>query len=137
MKRINSLALPAALCFFVWVFPGAPVSSFARSNPVPSSQQPQPQQPVPQPPKTQQQPAQQQPNTPQAETPNQNQQQTVMLTGTIVQKKGQFVLQDSGRTYKLDAQDQAKKYENRKVRVMGTLNTASRTLQVTEIKPAT
>jgi uncharacterized protein YdeI (BOF family) len=116
MNRTSSLALAAALCFLLWSFCGGPATSFALISSRLAVQQPT--------------------NSSQADISNQSQQQMVMMTGTIVQQNGQFVLQDSGKTYKLDVGGDAKKYENKKVRVMGMLDTASNTIHVTKIKPA-
>ena len=135
MGRIYSLAFTAILGVFVWTLPVASTAVAVNYAPQ-NTQQQQSQEQQPQPSNTQQQPAEQQPATPQAENPDQTQDQTVMLTGTVVQQNGQFVLQDSGKTYKLNDQNKAKKFENKKVRVMGTLNGATNTVQVTEIKPA-
>jgi hypothetical protein len=51
------------------------------------------------------------------------------FTGTILKSRDKYVLQDAtgGNTYDLDHQDQLQKYENKKVRVHGTLD-ASGTL---------
>ena len=38
-------------------------------------------------------------------------------------------------TYHLDDQAKAKKYEGKKVRVTGTLDTQSNTIQISEIEP--
>jgi len=60
------------------------------------------------------------------------------VTGKIVKSNddGKYVLVDSsGTMYQLDDQDNAKKYEGKKVMVTGSLDSSSSTIHVTRIKP--
>jgi len=62
---------------------------------------------------------------------------TQTYSGTIVKLDDQFILEDmaGNMTYHLDDQAKAKKYEGKKVRVTGTLDTQSNTIQISEIEP--
>lgn len=67
----------------------------------------------------------------------QAQQQPVQkFQGTIVKSKDKYILQDktSGATYQLDNQDKAKKFAGRDVRVTGTLDPSTNTIQISDIQ---
>lgn len=67
----------------------------------------------------------------------QAQQQPVQkFQGTIVKSKDKYILQDktSGATYQLDNQDKAKEFAGRDVRVTGTLDPSTNTIQVSDIQ---
>jgi len=82
-------------------------------------------------------PGQQQPG----QTPEQSAQPTPdsqaqsgvqVFTGTIVKSGDKYMFQDagSGATYNIDAQDQVKQFEGKKVRVHGTLDPSTKTIHV-------
>ena len=67
----------------------------------------------------------------------QAQQQSVQkFQGTIVKSKDKYILQDkmSGATYQLDNQDKAKEFAGRDVKVTGTLDPSTNTIQVSDIQ---
>jgi len=67
----------------------------------------------------------------------QAQAQTVQkFQGTIVKSKDKYILQDktSGATYQLDNQDKAKKFAGRDVKVTGTLDPSTNTIQISDIQ---
>lgn len=67
----------------------------------------------------------------------QAQQQPIQkFQGTIVKSKDKYILQDkaSGATYQLDNQDKAKEFAGRDVRVTGTLDPSTNTIQVSDIQ---
>jgi uncharacterized protein YdeI (BOF family) len=54
-----------------------------------------------------------------------------VFTGTIVKSGDKYVFQDSGgATYDIDAQDQVKRFEGKKVRVHGTLDPSTKMIHV-------
>jgi uncharacterized protein YdeI (BOF family) len=55
-----------------------------------------------------------------------------VFTGTIVKSGEKYVFQDStsGNTYDIDAQDQVKQFEGKKVRVHGTLDPSGKMIHV-------
>jgi uncharacterized protein YdeI (BOF family) len=56
---------------------------------------------------------------------------TQVFTGTIVKSGDKYVFQDSsGATYDIDAQDQVKQFEGKKVRVHGTLDPSGKMIHV-------
>lgn len=58
------------------------------------------------------------------------------FTGTVSEEGGSFVLQVSENTkYKLDAQEQAKRYEGQRVRVTGTLESDGEIIHVDRMEP--
>ena len=59
------------------------------------------------------------------------------FNGKIVKSKDQLVLKDStsNTTYKLDRQDLASQYENKDVKVTGTLDSSDNTIRVSTIEP--
>ena len=59
------------------------------------------------------------------------------FNGKIVKGKDQLVLKDStsNTTYKLDRQDLASQYENKDVKVTGTLDSSDNTIRVSTIEP--
>lgn len=64
------------------------------------------------------------------------QQATQKFQGTIVKAKGKYILQDkaSGATYQLDNQDKAKQFAGKEVKVTGTLDPSTNTIQVSDIE---
>jgi len=67
----------------------------------------------------------------------QAQQQPVQkFQGTIVKSKDKYILQDktSGATYQLDNQDKAKEFSGRDVKVTGTLDPSTNTIQISDIQ---
>lgn len=72
-----------------------------------------------------------------AQSQAQAQQQPVQkFQGTIVKSKDKYILQDktSGVTYQLDNQDKAKEFVGRDVKVTGTLDPSTNTIQVSDIQ---
>lgn len=118
----------------------SPSGSQAQQNQNQPQQPPDTQAPEPQQPKTSQSPSQTQ------QTPDQgrgsqgaNQSQTndpsagaTEFIGTIAKQGNKYVFQDaaSGQTYDIDHQDQVQKFEGKKVRVHGTLDSATKTIHV-------
>jgi len=73
----------------------------------------------------------------QAQAQAQAQQQPVQkFQGTIVKSKDKYILQDktSGATYQLDNQDKAKEFAGRDVKVTGTLDPSTNTIQISDIQ---
>jgi hypothetical protein len=54
------------------------------------------------------------------------------FTGTVVKAGDKYVLQDSasGTSYDIDHQEQVKQYEGKRVRVVGTLDPATKTIHI-------
>jgi hypothetical protein len=76
------------------------------------------------PPTAQQQPATAQSDPSQADQ-SKNKEKALVVTGTIVKNGSDFVLKDAkGTIYRLDAQDKAAPFENKSVKVTGTLQPA-------------
>jgi uncharacterized protein YdeI (BOF family) len=67
------------------------------------------------------------------------QKQTQTFMGQITQSNGQYILRDSASnvSYQLDDQNEAKKFDGQKVKVTGTLDSASNTIHVEKIEAAT
>src|ERR1700682_5148122 len=126
-------------------------SSLLAQEPAPQTQQPMPesqQPPQQQPPTAKQTPdssAQQTPQQPADQTHSgQAGQQTSdpqaqsdsasgqSFTGTIVKQGDKYMLQDaaSGTTYDIDHQDEVKKFEGKKVKVHGTLDSTGKKILV-------
>jgi uncharacterized protein YdeI (BOF family) len=126
-------------------------SSLFAQEPAPQTQQPMPesqQPPQQQPPTSTQTPdssAQQTPQQPADQAPSgQAGQQTPgtqtqsnaasgqSFTGTIVKQGDKYMLQDaaSGTTYDIDHQDEVKKFEGKKVKVHGTLDSTGKKILV-------
>jgi len=97
-----------------------------------SAQKPKPvPEPLPPPDKGVPQPDPQQPPAPQA--PEQNQVQT--FTGKIVKAGDSFVLKvSSDKTYQLDSQNGLGTYEDKDVKVVGTLDSGNNTIHVSKIE---
>ena len=76
---------------------------------------------------------------PQSSQTSTNSQQSARSFEGKIQKSGdKLVLQDSASqtSYQLDDQDKAKQFEGKNVKVMGTVDSASNTLHVIDISPA-
>lgn len=100
-------------------------SQMQNPRPVPEPLPP-PDKGIPQP-----EPEQKQPVPPSADekTPSQT------FTGKILKDGDKYVLKASGNnTYQLDEQSGAKQYEDKEVRVVGTLDKGSNTIRVTKIE---
>ena len=91
---------------------------------------PPPDKSIPQP----DQPAAQPPNPQGAQSsPSQSQSQT--FTGKIVKDGDKYVLKGAGNTsYQLDDQSSVKQYEDKDVKIVGTLNAGSNTIRVVKIE---
>jgi hypothetical protein len=70
--------------------------------------------------------------------PQQSQEQNAQIfTGKIVKSGSKFMLRDSSnKTYQLDDQEKAKQFQGKSVKVTGTLDESTETIQVTAIEPA-
>ena len=56
---------------------------------------------------------------------------TQTFSGTVVKQGDKYVLKDdSGKTYDIDHQDEVKKFDGKRVRVQGTLDTSTNTIMV-------
>jgi uncharacterized protein YdeI (BOF family) len=80
----------------------------------------------------QQQPGQTPDQSAQPAPDSQAQSGVQVFTGTIVKTGDKYMFQDagSGATYNIDAQDQVKQFEGKKVRVHGTLDPSTKTIHV-------
>lgn len=83
--------------------------------------------PVPQP----DQPSDQQANPP--ADPHSEQTPTESFTGKLVKDGGRYCLRSGSKTYQLSSQDGLQKYENQAVRVVGSLDSRTDTIQVLKI----
>jgi cytoskeletal protein RodZ len=149
--RIQSLSLLATLAIVVGMISWGGALN-AQTTPSSSADQQQPQTQPPDTPPTQQSPqtqptpspdappATQQP--PDAQAPDQAQAPSSKATkpaatdsqtfsGTIVKSGEKYVLKDdAGHTYDIDHQDDVKKFEGKRVRVQGTLDSTGKKIQV-------
>ncbi len=125
-------------------------SSLLAQEPAPQTQQPMPesqQSPQQQPPaaqapdssaqQTPQQPSDQAPSGQAGQQRSDSQAQSdsasgQTFTGTIVKQGDKYMLQDaaSGTTYDIDHQDEVKKFEGKKVKVRGTLDSTGKKILV-------
>jgi uncharacterized iron-regulated membrane protein len=144
MKSHTLLRLVGLLTLLICVA-GIPLYGQQAQQPTtqePTAQQPATQEPTAQEPATQeptaQEPATQEPaaQSPDSMSPESNQsQRTQMFMGKIAKSKGDLVLKgDAGTLYKLDNADQAKQWVGKKVKVTGTLDTATNTIHVANIE---
>jgi len=98
----------------------------AQQTAPPSQQQDPAQRPA-----QQQQPGQTPDQSAQPAPDSQAQSGTQVFTGTIVKSGDKYVFQDSsGATYDIDAQQQVKQFEGKKVRVHGTLDPSTKMIHV-------
>jgi hypothetical protein len=101
-------------------------------------QKPQPApQPLPPPDKSIPQPDQPaaQPPNPQGAQSSPSQSQSQTFTGKIVKDGDKYVLKGAGNTsYQLDDQSSVKQYEDKDVKIVGTLNAGSNTIRVVKIE---
>lgn len=68
--------------------------------------------------------------------PQQKPNKAETFTGTLTKSRtGSFVLQVGGTTYRLENASEASKYLGKRVKVTGSLDTASETIHVTSIQP--
>jgi hypothetical protein len=76
--------------------------------------------------------------TPQAATQQKPQAQSKTFTGTVMKDGEQFVLSNAGNktSYVLDDARKAGQFEGKKVKVTGTVDTASNTIHVETIEEA-
>ena len=114
MKRIKGLIVTATLASIGWVVPATAIPTAAVGPQTSSAQKP----------------PREQPSQPPAGLQGENQRQTVMLTGQIQQQNGEYVLSDSGVNYRLDPQGKVKRFDGQKVKVTGTLETATNLVHV-------
>lgn len=57
------------------------------------------------------------------------------FTGVIAKESGEFVLKVGSTTYRLDDQSAAAQFEGKRVRIRGTPDPSTNTIQVQEIEP--
>lgn len=68
---------------------------------------------------------------PQSDAANGAGSDTQVFSGTVVKAGDKYVLkEDSGHTYDIDHQDEVKKFEGKRVRVQGTLDSANNKIMV-------
>lgn len=74
--------------------------------------------------------------SPAAFAQQQAQQPSQEFQGTIEKQQAKYVLEDkaSGATYQLDNQDKAKEFADKDVKVTGTLDPSTNTIEVSEIQ---
>jgi len=128
MQRWTPLLITLMLMLGIALFAQQPASA---PDQQPSTQQPnQPAQPpAAQPQSPQQPPDQTAPTTDSSASAQQPSGQT--FSGTIVKSGDKYVLQDDkGTTYDIDHQDVVKKFEGKKVRVVGTLDSTGKMIHV-------
>lgn len=113
MKKVGILAVLLALGLLVGVTRSTSVRAFAGNSATIAQQE-------------------------QAPPSSENKQDAQTFTGKIAQVDGHFVLQDSSSNtnYKLDNEDKAKQYDGQKVKVIGTLDSSSNTIHVSDIEPS-
>jgi hypothetical protein len=110
MKKVNLLVMLVALGVIAWAVPAASLSAVNHSV-VLSAQQDEPAEPAAQETKTQ------------------------TFTGQIMNHDGKFALHgEDGKTYQLDDQDKAKEFDGKKVKITGSLDEESMTIQVSQIE---
>lgn len=100
-----------------------------------SPSSPSTQQPSDTPPPTPDTPpaAQQRPHadSPSAQTPDAANGQTQVFSGTVTKQGSKYVLKDdAGKTYDIDHQDDVKKFDGKRVRVQGTLDSTGTMIMV-------
>jgi hypothetical protein len=117
-------------------------TSLLAQDPAPQTQQPEAQPSQQQPTQTPDQqtqptpPAEHQPSGQAGQQPTDTQAQSdasgQTFTGTITKSGDKYVLQDaaSGTTYDIDHQDEVKKFEGKKVKVHGTLDSTGKKILV-------
>jgi len=140
-KRVQSFWFIGAVILFLSV--GA--LNAQQATPQSPSADPQAQQPPATPDQTRPPatPEQAQPNQTPSQTPDQaahrapepeaqsaQPEDVQSFTGTILKSGDKYVLQSSGTTYDLDHQDQLQKYENKKVKVHGTLDASGNLIRL-------
>lgn len=87
---------------------------------------------------TTQAPADQNSSMPSSATSANSSQAAKAFQGKIEKSGDKLVLKDSasGTSYQLDDQDKAKQFQDQNVKVMGTLDSATNTLHISDISPA-
>ncbi|MBZ5563516.1 MAG: hypothetical protein LAP13_13985 [Acidobacteriia bacterium] len=113
MKKVGILAVLLALGLLVGVTRSTPARAFARNSATIAQQE-------------------------QAPPSSEDKQEAQTFTGKIAQVDGHYVLQDmsSNTNYKLDNEDKAKQFDGKNVKVIGTLDSSSNTIHVSDIEPS-
>jgi hypothetical protein len=110
MKKVILILALAALGVVVWAIPATSVRASSSSS-VLTAQEDEPAEPAVQ------------------ETESKE------FTGKIANHEGKYTLQgEDGKTYQLDDQDKAKEFDGKNVKVTGTLDEESMTIQISEIE---
>jgi len=105
-----------------------------RPDPPPLPEEQQQRQPDRQQP-DRQQPDRQQPGQPVNEDAQQ-QSSAQTVTGTIVKEDGRYVLKASdNKTYQIDDQEKAKRFEGKQVKIVGSLDMSTGTISIQSIEP--
>jgi len=125
---MKKLTLPLGFGILALLITIAPTTRLSAQQNTPAQDQPSATSPGQQPPAQQQQPPDQTaPTTPGAQAQSQEQ----IFTGTIAKSGDKYVLQaSSGKSYDIDHQELAQKYEGKQVRVKGTLDPDGKTIHV-------
>lgn len=113
MKKLSSFLLILTLGLLVGLIQSSPAPAFALVSAVVAQQDPG--------------------TAPQAGA----KEEAKTFTGTIAQSDGKYVLQATNTTYQLDDQDKAKQFDGKKVKVTGSLDSATNTIHVSSIEAAT
>lgn len=118
--RIQSLSFLATLALFVGMMSwGGTLHAQNTPSTPPDQQQPQSQQT----PDSQPQQPPDQSQAPSAKPGNGSATDVQTFSGTVVKSGDKYVLKDdAGKVYDIDHQDQVKKFEGKRVRVQGTLD---------------
>ncbi len=113
MKKVGIFAVLLALGLLVGVIRSTPARASARNSATIAQQDQEP-------------------------PSSENKQDAQTFTGKIAQVNGHYVLQDasSNTSYKLDTEDKAKQFDGQKVKVIGTLDSSSNTIHVSDIEPS-
>lgn len=112
MKKVNLLVMLVAFGVIAWAVPAAQVQAASHSA-VLTAQQEEPSEPTVQ------------------------EEEAQAFTGQVANENGKYTLNgDDGKTYQLDDQEKAKNFDGKKVKVTGTLDEESMTIQVSEIEEA-
>lgn len=73
---------------------------------------------------------------PSAQSQPQNPQQSQVFTGKVVKSKDGLVFQDdaTSATYKVDNEDQLKQFAGKRVKITGTLDTATNMIRISNVE---
>lgn len=136
-NQVRSLWFLSALALFLSVGMSLSAQQTSSQSQTPDAQSQPAQAPETQPTQSQQTqptppPDQNGQATPDSQAPTTRSAGGQSFTGTIVKSGNKYVFQDadSGNTYDIDHQDEVQKFEGKKVKVHGTLDTSTKTIHV-------